>query len=567
MHVATLRLVLCLMVCSDVQLTSSEKPQTDSIVQSELVRKAREIRQHRRVRQAGQPGLNQEETKCRYKIALLDFPPYIMNQSKQQGFMNNTLTWFVDSACFRRKSNDPIACIMEPVFVQTQDEMVKLIKNNSVDFGFPVLSDARQKLTGLKSVTLIRAFVSSGCSMIVNLKICEAESQEQLLTSITSQWPILACVILLSGISGVIIWLLEHRSNAAHFSPSFTLGPPDGFWWAVVSLTTVGYGDKTPKTLCGRAFGIMWILIGAIMLSLFTALFTNAMQASLDGTRCRDIGGKDVGVSNKNPETHIVAKELDADFIKFKNLDEMQRNLSQGTIGRVLVDRNTAFYFLDKSGLKRNRQIRMIRNIDYPMEYYLAHVSHEVMPPPSGSPNDTDESADDVLQRKKNLSTCGGSLKALSSDLVAVAKDTAKENLIPAELQTADLSDEMEGLFSTGSQMTKDILFALLGMFAVLIIMGKLWEVYTNCKPTVRKKRKGLIPSSRKMSMMQNFLDLEERLKDITSDLQKLKEEFEGAANGLSPEGSLEYSKPKERSFFNNMLDLNGKSKNTETIL
>ena len=77
----------------------------------------------------------------------------------------------------------------------------------------------------------------------------------------------------------------------------------------------------------------------------------------------------------------------------------------------------------------------------------------------------------------------------------------------------------------------------------------------------------GLILSSRKMSMMQNFLDFKERLKDITSDLQKLKEEFEGAANGLSPVGSPEYSRPKERSFFNNMLDLKGKSKNIETIV
>ena len=77
----------------------------------------------------------------------------------------------------------------------------------------------------------------------------------------------------------------------------------------------------------------------------------------------------------------------------------------------------------------------------------------------------------------------------------------------------------------------------------------------------------GLIPSSRKISMMQNFLDLEEGLKDITSDLQKIKEEFEGAANGLSPVGSPEYSRPKERSFFNNMLDLKGKSKNIETIV
>ena len=96
-----------------------------------------------------------------------------------------------------------------------------------------------------------------------------------------------------------------------------------------------------------------------------------------------------------------------------------------------MVDRNTAFHFLDKSGLKRNRQIRMIRNIDYPMEYYLAHVSHDVM----ASPNDTNDSDDEVLARKTQLSVCGESLKELSADIVAVAKDTAKEQLIPAELQ------------------------------------------------------------------------------------------------------------------------------------
>ena len=112
----------------------------------------------------------------------------------------------------------------------------------------------------------------------------------------------------------------------------------------------------------------------------------------------------------------------------------MQESLSQGTIGRVMVDRNTAFHFLDKSGLKRNRQIRMIRNIDYPMEYYLAHVSHDVM----ASPNDTNDSDDEVLARKTQLSVCGESLKELSADLVAVAKDTAKEQLIPAELQVVN---------------------------------------------------------------------------------------------------------------------------------
>lgn len=60
------------------------------------------------------------------------------------------------------------------------------------------------------------------------------------------------------------------------------------------------YGDKTPKTFLGRLFGVVWILVGAIMLSLFTALFTNAMQAALDGTKCQDISSNEVGSKAKN---------------------------------------------------------------------------------------------------------------------------------------------------------------------------------------------------------------------------------------------------------------------------
>ena len=114
----------------------------------------------------------------------------------------------------------------------------------------------------------------------------------------------------------------------------------------------------------------------------------------------------------------------------------MQKNLSLGIIGRVLVDRNTAFHFLDKSGLKRNRQIRLIRNIEYPLEYYLAHVNNNGVPPTqSMSPNDKDDSNTELVERKMELAECGPMLKELSVDLFSVAKSTAEEIIIPAELQ------------------------------------------------------------------------------------------------------------------------------------
>ena len=177
---------------------------------SKLIPGTREIRQERRTRETRQA--HSSDTKCRYKMALLDVPPYIMNTANNKsnrGILYDTLKYAVNHACFKeeRYTESHLKCSQDPISVGNYDEMIKLIKEKQVDFAFPILSDMKAKLTTETNVTVIRAFVSSGCSMIVNTKLCEQDSRKQLMTSITSQWPILACIILLSGISGVIIWL------------------------------------------------------------------------------------------------------------------------------------------------------------------------------------------------------------------------------------------------------------------------------------------------------------------------------------------------------------------------
>ncbi|MCX7817422.1 MAG: ion channel [Syntrophales bacterium] len=45
----------------------------------------------------------------------------------------------------------------------------------------------------------------------------------------------------------------------------------DGIWWAVVTMGTVGYGDRYPVTTGGRIVGILLIFSGVGLMSLFTA--------------------------------------------------------------------------------------------------------------------------------------------------------------------------------------------------------------------------------------------------------------------------------------------------------
>jgi voltage-gated potassium channel len=45
----------------------------------------------------------------------------------------------------------------------------------------------------------------------------------------------------------------------------------DGVWWAVVTVTTVGYGDLTPKTVQGRLVGMVLMFTGIAFLALLTA--------------------------------------------------------------------------------------------------------------------------------------------------------------------------------------------------------------------------------------------------------------------------------------------------------
>jgi ABC-type amino acid transport substrate-binding protein len=88
--------------------------------------------------------------------------------------------------------------------------------------------------------------------------------------------PVLGLLILLSLTAGACVWLFERRRNPQMFGGGTVRGVGHGIWWAIVTLTTVGYGDKAPKTIGGRMVALIWMFASIILIASFTAAITTS---------------------------------------------------------------------------------------------------------------------------------------------------------------------------------------------------------------------------------------------------------------------------------------------------
>lgn len=156
----------------------------------------------------------------------------------------------------------------------------------------------------------------------------------------------LVCALLLVGTG---LWLAERRRNTAQFPESPAAGIGNGVWLALVTMTTVGYGDRAPVTPLGRAIAGLWMLSALVITSSLTASITTTLTVwQLDPAAVltvRDLRGRRVGAVQGTTSERFVARQ-DATPVAFPSLTQALAALEGRRVAAVVFDRPVLRHYL-----------------------------------------------------------------------------------------------------------------------------------------------------------------------------------------------------------------------------
>ncbi|GMN08965.1 transporter substrate-binding domain-containing protein [Croceitalea sp. MTPC9] len=156
-------------------------------------------------------------------------------------------------------------------------DMLAALKSGEIDVSINPLTITSDRI---KELGFTRSFFASHSTVAVAEK-SSFQKIKQFLGAIFQmnflRGFLLLFVILL--FFGFLTWLFERRHNPNDFRPG-QKGIWDGLWWSVVTLTTVGYGDKAPKTRWGKIAALGLMLSGLLFVSGLTASIASSLTVN-----------------------------------------------------------------------------------------------------------------------------------------------------------------------------------------------------------------------------------------------------------------------------------------------
>jgi polar amino acid transport system substrate-binding protein len=160
-------------------------------------------------------------------------------------------------------------------------------------------------------------------------------------TAVSELAPLIAITLVMLILIGIAMWIVEQRARLANQgSESSVVSLRDGLYWAVVTMTTVGYGDKTPKTTIGRAVAALWMLSSLVLVSLLSTSLVSRLTAerveARNSAASIDLRERRLAAVAQSSGAEYL-EQLHLQYAKFKDLPQALDSLVNGQSNAVVT--------------------------------------------------------------------------------------------------------------------------------------------------------------------------------------------------------------------------------------
>jgi len=110
----------------------------------------------------------------------------------------------------------------------------------------------------------------------------------QVLRTTFVNWTLLTPILLILGLTMVgaaILWILEQKGDSEHYKGRSRKAFGESLFWSTMVLTgrelpkSTGWTTTPPTTLSGRVFGVIWMLVGIMLITLITASIASVLTS------------------------------------------------------------------------------------------------------------------------------------------------------------------------------------------------------------------------------------------------------------------------------------------------
>ena len=221
---------------------------------------------------------------------------------------------------------------------KTVTDLLESVSSGKTDVaiaGITITSEREQ------NVDFSHSFFESGLQILVPLH--SPISPIQSFTGIIFS-PILlktiGVLLVVIAISAHLLWLVERKKNSAMFPQEYLKGIWEACWWSVVTVVTVGYGDKAPVGAAGRIIATIWMFTGVLLVSYFTASVSSALtlqqlETSIQGIE--DLNGKRVATVKGSTAAQYLA-DLPIRKVEYELIEEAFQSLEESEVNAVVYD-------------------------------------------------------------------------------------------------------------------------------------------------------------------------------------------------------------------------------------